>query len=377
MVLTDAIGRRVGVVDGQATNEFGSQAHDTGAATHPRLYIVQYPQPGNYTLRSIGTGSGPFTVHVYSVDSEKKVTDHISHTGEAQPGSAARHDFDLNETAHVGFANAAPMAHAGFDQTADANAGGTATFALDGTLSTDPDGDALTFTWAGPFGILAGALVNATLPVGQHVIKLTVEDGNGGTAESTVQLTVNGVAPPSDTTPPLLALPANIVVTASSSAGAVVNFTATATDNVDGSVPVVCDPASGTPFAVGTTTVNCHASDLSNNSADGSFTVTVNPAPSEECAQVTFTLTHGSAVLTHVGVTLIDRRSGVALPTFNAAIGMPQSVPAGKYRLLITVPAGYEVKPEHRRLRVKCGADRQVKLHIKTVRPLKGKSKDK
>ena len=280
VVLTDAIGRRVGVVDGQEINEFGSQAHDTGAETHPRLYIIQYPQAGNYTLRSIGTGTGPFTVHVYSVDSEKKVTEHISHTGEAEPGSAATHDFDLNETAHVAFANAAPMADAGFDQTADADASGNATFALDGSLSSDPDGDTLTFTWAGPFGILSGAQVSATLPVGVHVIKLTVDDGNGGSAEGTVQLTVNAVSPPPDTTAPVLTLPDNIVVQASSSGEAVVTFSATANDDVDGSVPVICVPASGATFAVGTTTVNCSATDLSNNSANGSFSVTVNPAPS-------------------------------------------------------------------------------------------------
>ncbi|MEO8682370.1 MAG: HYR domain-containing protein, partial [Vicinamibacterales bacterium] len=371
VVLTDALGRRVGVLDGQDINEFGSQAHDTGAQTHPRLYIIREPQAGNYSLRSIGTASGPFTVHVYSVDSEKKVTEHISHTGAAQPGSTATHDFDLSAIAHITFANSVPVADAGADQIADADSSGHASFALDASLSSDSDGDALTYTWAGPFGILSGAQVNATLGVGLHVLTLTVDDGHGGSAQDTVHLSVNAVAPPTDTTPPVLTLPANIVVQAASSAGAVVHFTATANDNVDGSVPVMCEPAPGTTFTVGTTTVNCRASDLSDNSASGSFSVTVTPAPTAPCAKVSFELLPGSAAVTKVRVTLIDRRSGAALDTFDARIGIPRSVPAGKYRLLFTAPAGYEVTPVHRSLKLKCGDDVRVKLRFRPVPPRK------
>ncbi|HEV8383540.1 MAG TPA: HYR domain-containing protein [Candidatus Acidoferrales bacterium] len=300
VVLADALGRRVGVSNGQAIDEFGGQAFDSGPQTHPRLYIIQFPQTGNYTVRSAGTGSGPFTVHVYSVDSEKKVTDHILHAGIAQPGSSGKHDFDLNAGGHVAFSNAAPVADAGFDQTADANASGNATFALDGSLSSDPDGDGLTFTWAGPFGILSGAQVNATLPVGVHVVKLTVDDGKGGSAVDTVQITVNAIAPPSDTTPPVLTLPANIVVQASSSSGAVVSFSATANDNVDGSVPITCVPPSGSTFAVGTTTVNCSATDASNNSAAGSFSVTVNPPSPTGAPQIVAALAGQGRISTDV-----------------------------------------------------------------------------
>ncbi|MCL4859476.1 MAG: HYR domain-containing protein, partial [Caldilineaceae bacterium] len=57
--------------------------------------------------------------------------------------------------------------------------------------------------------------------------------------------------------------------------GAVASFSATASDLVDGSVPVLCAPASGSTFALGATTVNCSASDAAGNTANGSFTVTV------------------------------------------------------------------------------------------------------
>ncbi len=57
--------------------------------------------------------------------------------------------------------------------------------------------------------------------------------------------------------------------------GATVSFTASASDMVDGSVSVTCVPASGTTFPIGTTAVNCLASDTGGNTANGSFNVTV------------------------------------------------------------------------------------------------------
>ena len=78
-----------------------------------------------------------------------------------------------------------------------------------------------------------------------------------------------------DTTPPVLNLPANIIVEATSAAGALVTYSATATDIVNGSRSVACSPASNTIFPLGTTTVNCSATDSANNTSTGSFTVTV------------------------------------------------------------------------------------------------------
>jgi hypothetical protein len=77
-----------------------------------------------------------------------------------------------------------------------------------------------------------------------------------------------------DTTPPVLTLPANINAVATGPAGAAVSFAATATDDLDGPVPVACAPPSGATFAIGTTTVNCSASDAAGNTTTGSFTVT-------------------------------------------------------------------------------------------------------
>lgn len=80
---------------------------------------------------------------------------------------------------------------------------------------------------------------------------------------------------PLDTTPPTLTLPADRVVDATSAAGAIVTWTASATDAVDGAVNVTCSAASGSLFALGTTTVTCTARDAAGNIASGSFNVTV------------------------------------------------------------------------------------------------------
>jgi hypothetical protein len=92
----------------------------------------------------------------------------------------------------------------------------------------------------------------------------------------------NSSSPPSiavvDLTPPTLTLPGPIVVDATGPDGATVSYTATATDTLDPSPVVACVPASGSTFVIGTTPVNCTATDNSGNVASGSFAVHVEGA---------------------------------------------------------------------------------------------------
>jgi hypothetical protein len=91
-----------------------------------------------------------------------------------------------------------------------------------------------------------------------------------------------------DVQAPTIGCPANIITTAnaqpapgSCTIGRVVTFAANPADNCPGTT-VVCVPASGSFFAVGTTTVSCTATDPSDNTASCSFSVTVNN-PSSVC----------------------------------------------------------------------------------------------
>jgi predicted extracellular nuclease len=78
-----------------------------------------------------------------------------------------------------------------------------------------------------------------------------------------------------EATPPVLHLPANITAEATSPAGAIVTYNATATDARDTNVVVTCAPPSGSTFALGGTTVNCSATNSRNKTAEGSFSITV------------------------------------------------------------------------------------------------------
>ncbi len=92
----------------------------------------------------------------------------------------------------------------------------------------------------------------------------------------------NNVSPPKsfnvivqDTTPPVVTVP-NTIAEATSPAGAAVTINATAVDIVDGNVtPIVCTPASGSTFQLGTTPVTCTATDNAGNTGTGSGQVTV------------------------------------------------------------------------------------------------------
>jgi hypothetical protein len=105
--------------------------------------------------------------------------------------------------------------------------------------------------------------------VGTTVVTCSATDAHGHTATESFTVTVG------DTTPPVLTVPADITVTATSRLGAKVTYSATATDNVDPHPTVSCVPPSGAQFPLGRTTVNCTATDASGNHSSGSFHVTV------------------------------------------------------------------------------------------------------
>jgi hypothetical protein len=132
-----------------------------------------------------------------------------------------------------------------------------------------------------------------TFPKGTTTVTWTVTDASGNVATATQLVTVT------DAEKPVLTVPANITVSApASQCGAVVNFNAAATDNCGAALAV--SMPSGSTFPVGTTTVTLSATDASNNTSTGSFTVTVNDvtAPTALTRPVELTLVNGMASLT-------------------------------------------------------------------------------
>lgn len=145
--------------------------------------------------------------------------------------------------------------------------------------ATAPTGAAVTFNATANDGV-DGAIApvctpasGSTFPLGSTTVNCTATDKAGNISSGSFTVEVK------DNVPPALALPGTITWQAVDNAGAVVNFTATANDNVDGALTPVCTPASGTLFAVGNTTVNCFAVDRAGNRSNNSFTVVVLPPP--------------------------------------------------------------------------------------------------
>ena len=104
---------------------------------------------------------------------------------------------------------------------------------------------------------------------GTTTITCTSTDSHGNSVTTNFTITVV------DTMPPVVTVPGSVSLEATSPAGATYSFTASALDGVDGALTPVCTPASGSTFAVGTTTVTCSATDSAGNAGNGSFVVTV------------------------------------------------------------------------------------------------------
>lgn len=138
-----------------------------------------------------------------------------------------------------------------------------------------------------------------SISAGTETSTITVEDGawffvvtawdNDGNESSPS----NEVTETIDATPPVIAIPPDQTLEATSVAGAVATFIVTATDAVEPNPMVVCVPASGSVFPRGTTVVTCTAIDASGNAASGSFNIivvdTTPPEPPQNCFTRTIT----------------------------------------------------------------------------------------
>ena len=124
------------------------------------------------------------------------------------------------------------------------------------------------FTITGGSGIYAGASGGGTV---SHRVSST---SGSGRDTGTGTMRVPGLE--FDVTPPTLSGAVNKTVRArKGSKRARVTYRVTASDAVDGSVPVSCRPRSGSRFKIGRTIVKCSATDTSANAQAGRFRVTV------------------------------------------------------------------------------------------------------
>lgn len=146
------------------------------------------------------------------------------------------------------------------DQSAEATSSAGAQVGFSATAADAVDG---------PVAVTCTPASGSTFALGTTTVTCSAKDSRNNTTNGTLKVTVK------DTTAPALTLPTTTVAEATSGGGTTVTYTASATDLVDGARPVSCDHASGSTFALGTTTVTCTASDTRNNTVTGTFAVTV------------------------------------------------------------------------------------------------------
>jgi probable HAF family extracellular repeat protein len=172
----------------------------------------------------------------------------------------------------LGSANNPPVANAGVDQTAQCSGQVT----LDGTLSSDPDGDALTYEWTDGSVMLGNsATLTATFGPGTHTVTLKVSDPCGDFAQDTVVVQVVG-----DTTPPTIACPSTVARGGSGDCETIVPDLRPLVLVSDNCTPanalvVTQDPAPGTVLGSGQYTITVTVTDASGNSASCTSTMTV------------------------------------------------------------------------------------------------------
>jgi HYR domain-containing protein/galactose oxidase-like protein len=148
-----------------------------------------------------------------------------------------------------------------------------------------------------------------------------------------------------DATPPVVAIPDDITTNATGPLGAVIAFSATATDDTDPNPTVTCTPPAGSTFPIGTTTVNCTASDAHGNTSSASFKVHVTGAAEQLADLLTAVTGVGSGTSLYDKVTQAQAALGAnhvadACSTLNALVNQlnaqsGKGIPAYKAASLI------------------------------------------
>jgi hypothetical protein len=178
--------------------------------------------------------------------------------------------------------NLPPVADAGPDQFVEQTSSEGANVTLNGTGSSDPDNDTLTYYWNWTGDSAQGATPTVLLPPGNTTVTLTVSDGFTN-ATDTVNIVVQ------DTTPPFVNAGPDMTVEQESHAGTEVMLNGTATDAVstrfnftwsENSTVLktevnATDTTLTYTFNLGKHTVTLNATDQAGNTGSANVTVTV------------------------------------------------------------------------------------------------------
>lgn len=254
-----------------ATDAAGNNASSTFTVTVVDTIPPVIATPANVTIEATGPDGAIASYNAMATDA---VSGAVAVLGAPASGSTfPLGTTSINLTAADGAGN---VATSSFTVTVVDTTAPTITVPADITAeATSAAGAVVNYDVAatdlvsGAVSVVGSPASGSTFPLGTTTVNLTTIDAAGNAATATFSVTVR------DTTAPVLSPPANLVYDASSILGAVVTYSASATDAVSGNVSVTLSPASGTVLPVGETVVTATASDAAGNIATGSFVVTV------------------------------------------------------------------------------------------------------
>lgn len=311
IVITDPNGKELGVDSlGNPHNDFtgtlvnsitgGTENFNNGFDSgpgEPRFFAIKNPVPGTYSVQSIGTGSGPYTVHVYSVNLANPVGEAISTSGIASVGSAGTEDFTLDALGNIAFVTAnTTTALVVSPSTANFGAPVTFTATVNATNSTSTPTGTVTFyngatsLGTGTVGSNGTAIfMSSTFTAGPYSVtaQYSGDSSNAGSTSTAQPLTIT------QATPVITWASPTAITYGMPLSAAQLNATA----NVAGTF--VYSPASGTVLAAGPQTLNAAFTPTDSTdytTANANVPLTVNKAASSIMWATPGAITHGTAL---------------------------------------------------------------------------------
>ncbi|HEX5014287.1 MAG TPA: HYR domain-containing protein, partial [Candidatus Limnocylindrales bacterium] len=162
-------------------------------------------------------------------------------------------------------------------------------------------------------GVLCDPVSGAHFPMGTSTVNCTATDAAGNQSTGSFDVTVG------DASGPTLNLPGTLVREATGPSGAAVAYAVSASDAVDPAPVVHCSPSSGSTFVLGSTAVECTATDATGNESTGWFDVVVRDTTAPSMTGVPANITTSSATASGKAVTF-------GTPTATDAVSGPRPV---------------------------------------------------
>jgi hypothetical protein len=178
---------------------------------HMLISIDPEREEANDTHRGTTKGEAHNSVvqNIYCIDEEEEEDGDVNNDG--YPGDHHCEEYGDPVTMKIGYepawacilgsgdayASGQPDAYAGPDQTVECQGNGGANVDLDGSGSTDPDCDILSYAWSGPFGAATERNPNVFCPVGTNRVWLVASDTWWSSLSDTTTVSVVDTTPPS------------------------------------------------------------------------------------------------------------------------------------------------------------------------------------